>query len=211
MTTQTRVLVADDHHVVRAGLRAVLESEPDIEVVDEAATGEAAVSRARAGGIDLVLMDLQFAGGGVQGVDATAAITALAQAPAVLVLTTYDSDADITAALRAGACGYLLKDTPPAALTEAIREAAAGRSPMGPSITSRLVERVRRPGTALSARELEVVQLVADGLSNKEIGQRLFLSEATVKSHLVHVFQKLGTDSRTAAVAAARSRGLIRS
>lgn len=211
MSGPIRVLMADDHHVVRAGLRAVLESEPDIDVVDEAATGEAAVSRAREGGIDLVLMDLQFAGGAVQGVDATAAITALPQAPTVLVLTTYDSDADITAALGAGACGYLLKDTPPDQLADAIREAAAGRSPMGPSITSRLVERVRRPATALSARELEVVQLVADGLSNKEIGQRLFLSEATVKSHLVHVFQKLGTDSRTAAVAAARSRGLIRS
>lgn len=211
MSTPIRVLMADDHHVVRAGLRAVLESEPDIDVVDEAATGEAAVSRAREGGIDLVLMDLQFAGGGLQGVDATAAITALPQPPTVLVLTTYDSDADITAALRGGACGYLLKDTPPDQLADAIREAAAGRSPMGPSITSRLVERVRRPATALSARELEVVQLVADGLSNKEVGQRLFLSEATVKSHLVHVFQKLGTDSRTATVAAARSRGLIRS
>jgi DNA-binding NarL/FixJ family response regulator len=210
MSGPIRVLMADDHHVVRAGLRAVLESEPDIAVVAEAATGEGAVARAREGGVDVVLMDLQFAGGGVQGVDATSAITGLEQPPTVLVLTTYDSDADITAALSAGACGYLLKDTPPDDLADAIREAAAGRSPMGPSITSRLVERVRRPATVLSSRELEVVQLVADGLSNKEIGQRLFLSEATVKSHLVHVFQKLGTDSRTAAAAAARARGLIR-
>lgn len=210
MSEPTRVLVADDHHVVRAGLRAVLESEPDIAVVAEAATAAQAVSRVEEGGVDVVLMDLQFAGQELQGVDATAAIIGLPQPATVLVLTTFDSDADITAALRAGASGYLLKDTPPEDLAQAIREAAAGRSPMGPTITSRLVERVRRPATALSLRELEVLQLVADGLSNKDIGQRLFLSEATVKSHLVHVFQKLGADSRTAAVAVARHRGLLR-
>jgi len=203
-----RVLLADDHHVVRAGLRAVLESEPDIEVVAEVSTGADAVARAREGGVDVVLMDLQF-GPGMQGVEATAAIVA-GDGPKVLVLTTYDSDADITAALTAGASGYLLKDTPPDELADAIRATAAGRAPMGPSITSRLVERVRQPATALSARELEVLQLVATGLSNKEIGRNLFLSEATVKSHLVHVFQKLGADSRTSAVAAARARGLIR-
>lgn len=212
MTDQIRVLLADDHHVVRAGLRAVLESEADIAVVAEADTGGAAVERVREGGIDVVLMDLQFAGASrdSQGVAATAAITALPDPPQVLVLTTYDSDADITAALTAGAGGYLLKDTPPAELAQAIRDAAAGRAPMGPSIARRLVDRVRRPTTALTARELEVLQAVAEGLSNREIGRRLFLSEATVKSHLVHVFEKLGADSRTAAVAAAREQGLLR-
>lgn len=212
MNAAIRVLLADDHHVVRAGLRAVLEGADDIEVVDEAATGSDAVVRAARGGVDVVLMDLQFGPGpdGMQGVAATAAITAEPGAPKVLVLTTYDTDADITAALTAGACGYLLKDTATDELAEAIRHAMAGRSPMGPTVASRLVERVRQPATALSSRELEVLQLVADGLSNKEIGRSLFLSEATVKSHLVHVFQKLSADSRTAAVAAARHQGLIR-
>ena len=212
MTNPVRVLLADDHHVVRAGLRAVLETAADIEVVDEAPTGALAVERVAAGGIDLVLMDLQFGPDtdAMQGVAATAAITARPGAPKVLVLTTYDSDADITAALTAGACGYLLKDTPTDELAQAIRNAVGGRSPMGPTIANRLVERIRRPATALSSRELEVLQLVADGLSNKEIGRALFLSEATVKSHLVHVFQKLSADSRTAAVAAARQQGLIR-
>jgi len=204
-----RVLLADDHHVVRAGLRAVLESEPDIDVVDEASTGSDAVERATTSAADVVLMDLQFAAG-MQGVEATAAIAAVPDGPKVLVLTTYDSDSDITAALTAGACGYLLKDTPPQDLAQAIRDAARGRSPMGPAIASRLVERVRRPDAALSARELEVLGLVAEGLSNKEIGRRLFLSEATVKSHLVHVFTKLGANSRTGAVATGRSRGLLR-
>lgn len=209
MTDVIRVLLADDHHVVRAGLRAVLGAEPDIVVVAEVSGGQDAIDRARAGDVDVVLMDLQF-GPGPQGLDATAAIAAMPGAPRVLVLTTYDSDADLLAALEAGATGYLLKDTPPEDLARAVRAAAAGEQTMAPALTSRLVRRVRQPQTALSPREIEVLQLVASGLSNRDIAKRLFLSEATVKSHLVHVFGKLGADSRTAAVASARERGIIR-
>lgn len=209
MTDVIRVLLADDHHVVRAGLRAVLGAEPDIVVVAEVSGGQDAIDRARAGDVDVVLMDLQF-GPGPQGLDATAAIAAMPGAPRVLVLTTYDSDADLLAALEARATGYLLKDTPPEDLARAVRAAAAGEQTMAPALTSRLVRRVRQPQTALSPREIEVLQLVASGLSNRDIAKRLFLSEATVKSHLVHVFGKLGADSRTAAVASARERGIIR-
>ncbi|GAB3446747.1 response regulator transcription factor [Phycicoccus ginsengisoli] len=204
-----RLLLADDHPVVRAGLRAVLESEADIEVVDAVATGEAAVERARDGDLDVVLMDLQF-GTGAGGIAATGRIGALPGGPRVVVLTTYDTEADIIAAVEAGACGYLLKDAPPEELVAAVRAAAAGRSALAPAVTGRLLERMRTPATSLSPRESEVLTLVADGLSNEQIAQRLFLSQATVKSHLVHIFTKLDVDSRTAAVATAVGRGLIR-
>ncbi|MFJ2769076.1 response regulator [Streptomyces sp. NPDC087300] len=204
-----RLLLADDHPVVRAGLRAVLDAEPDFEIVAEAATAEGAVARAASGGIDVVLMDLQF-GAGMHGAAATAAITAVDGAPRVLVLTTYDTDADILAAVEAGAAGYLLKDAPPEELAAAVRTAASGRSALAPAIAHRLMDRMRAPGEALSRRELEVLRLVRDGLSNQRISKELFLSQATVKSHLVHIYAKLGVDSRTAAVAAATSRGLIR-
>lgn len=206
-----RVLLADDHTLVRAGLRAVLEGEPDLAVVAEAASGPEAVDLAAAGGVDVVLMDLQFGSGpGPHGVEATAAITAMAEGPRVLILTTYDSDADILAAIQAGATGYLLKDADPDALAEAVRGAAAGRTMLGPSISARLADRVRRPAPAMSPRELEVLAQVAAGRSNREIAAVLHLTEATVKSHLVHVFTKLGVDSRTAAVAAAREQGILR-
>ncbi|WP_175408944.1 response regulator transcription factor [Streptomyces sp. TRM64462] len=208
-----RLLLADDHPVVRAGLRAVLDTEPDFTVVAEAATAEAAVERAAAGGVDVVLMDLQFGpgGGGMHGSEATAAITARgAAAPRVLVLTTYDTDADILAAVEAGASGYLLKDAPPEELAAAVRTAAAGRSALAPAVAHRLMHRMRTPGQALTRRELEVLELVGEGLSNQQISKRLFLSQATVKSHLVHVFAKLGVESRTAAVAEARNRRLLR-
>ncbi|QEU90837.1 response regulator [Streptomyces kanamyceticus] len=204
-----RLLLADDHPVVRAGLRAVLDAEPDFEIVAEAATAEAAVERAAGGGVDVVLMDLQF-GAGMHGSAATAEITAREGAPRVLVLTTYDTDADILAAVEAGAAGYLLKDAPPEELAAAVRTAASGRSALAPAIAHRLMDRMRAPGEALSRRELEVLRLVRDGLSNQRISKELFLSQATVKSHLVHIYAKLGVDSRTAAVAAATSRGLIR-
>ncbi|MEU0664847.1 response regulator transcription factor [Streptomyces lavendulocolor] len=202
-----RLLLADDHPVVRAGLRAVLDTEPDFAVVAEAATAERAVELA--GGADVVLMDLQF-GSGMHGSEATAAITARADAPRVLVLTTYDTDADILAAVEAGASGYLLKDAPPEELAAAVRTAAAGRSALAPAVAHRLMDRMRTPAEALTRRELEVLQLVGEGLSNQQISKRLFLSQATVKSHLVHVYAKLGVDSRTAAVAAATARRLIR-
>ncbi|APY85607.1 DNA-binding response regulator [Streptomyces alfalfae] len=207
-----RLLLADDHPVVRAGLRAVLDAEPDFEIVAEAATAEAAVEAAAAQGpegVDVVLMDLQF-GPGMHGAAATAAITAREDAPRVLVLTTYDTDADILAAVEAGAAGYLLKDAPPEELAAAVRTAASGRSALAPAVANRLMDRMRTPGEALSRRELEVLRLVKDGLSNQRISKELFLSQATVKSHLVHIYAKLGVDSRTAAVAAATSRGLIR-
>ncbi|QUI34667.1 response regulator transcription factor [Streptomyces alfalfae] len=207
-----RLLLADDHPVVRAGLRAVLDAEPDFEIVAEAATAEAAVGAVAAQGpegVDVVLMDLQF-GPGMHGAAATAAITAREDAPRVLVLTTYDTDADILAAVEAGAAGYLLKDAPPEELAAAVRTAASGRSALAPAVANRLMDRMRTPGEALSRRELEVLRLVKDGLSNQRISKELFLSQATVKSHLVHIYAKLGVDSRTAAVAAATSRGLIR-
>ncbi|MGW5863117.1 response regulator [Streptomyces sp. NPDC055239] len=204
-----RLLLADDHPVVRAGLRAVLDTEPDFAVVGEAATAEAAVSLAATGAFDVVLMDLQF-GAGMHGAQATAAITAVRGAPRVLVLTTYDTDADILAAVEAGAAGYLLKDAPPEELASAVRTAAAGQSALAPAIAHRLMDRMRAPGEALTGRELEVLRLVREGLSNQEVSKRLFLSQATVKSHLVHIYAKLGVDSRTAAVAVATGRGLIR-
>jgi DNA-binding NarL/FixJ family response regulator len=204
-----RLLIADDHPVVRAGLRAVLETEADFEIVAESATAEHAVTLTGDREVDVVLMDIQF-GPGMGGVDATAAILARPGAPRVLILTTYDTEADILAAIEAGASGYLLKDAPPDELAAAVRAAAAGRSALAPSVADRLLDRMRAPRPALTRREMEVLQLVANGLSNIEISRRLFLSEATVKSHLVHVYTKLDVDSRTSAVAAAAARGLIR-
>ncbi|MFD5521523.1 response regulator [Streptomyces sp. NPDC127066] len=204
-----RLLLADDHPVVRAGLRAVLSAEPDFEIVAEAPTAEAAVERAGAGGVDVVLMDLRF-GAGMHGAEATAVITARPGAPRVLVLTTYDTDADILAAVEAGASGYLLKDAPPEELAAAVRTAASGHSALAPKVADRLMDRMRTPAAALSRRELEVLELVKDGLSNQRISKELFLSQATVKSHLVHIYAKLGVDSRTSAVAVATERGVIR-
>ncbi|MFI5981933.1 response regulator [Streptomyces sp. NPDC051555] len=204
-----RLLLADDHPVVRAGLRAVLDTEPGFTVVAEAATAERAVELAASEPVDVVLMDLQF-GSGMHGSQATALITARLGGPRVLVLTTYDTDADILAAVEAGASGYLLKDAPPEELASAVRTAAAGQSALAPAVALRLMDRMRTPAEALTKRELEVLQLVADGLSNQQISKKLFLSQATVKSHLVHIYAKLGVDSRTSAVAAASARRLIR-
>jgi DNA-binding NarL/FixJ family response regulator len=204
-----RILIADDHPVVRAGLRAVLETEPDFAIVAEAATAEEAVELAAAGGSDVVLMDLQF-GRGMNGSQATAAITARPGAPRVLIVTTYDTDADTLPAIEAGATGYLLKDAPPEELAAAVRTAAAGRTTLAPAVADRLMNRLRAPHAALTRRETEVLSLVAEGLSNQGISARLQLTRATVKSHLAHVYAKLGVDSRTAAVAAALELGVIR-
>lgn len=203
-----RLLLSDDHPVVRAGIRALLESEADLQVVAEAATAEDAVRLAAASGIDLVLMDLQFPGA-MQGAEATRRIRSHAGAPRVLVLTNYDTDADILGAIEAGASGYLLKDAPPAELVAAVRAAAVGESALAPAVSTRL-NASREAGDRLTAREAEVLTLVAEGRSNRDIGRALFLSEATVKSHLVHIFTKLGVGSRTAAVARARDLGAIR-
>ncbi len=204
-----RILLADDHPVVRAGLRAVLETEPDFQVVAEAPTAEQAIELSAELDLDVVLMDLQF-GAGMHGAEAIAVITARRDAPHVLVLTTYDTDADILVAVEAGAAGYLLKDAPPDELAAAVRTAAAGKSALAPSIASRLMDRMRTPDNALTLREIEVLQLVASGNSNLQISRQLFLSQATVKSHLAHIYTKLGVDSRTSAVATATSRGLMR-
>ncbi len=210
-----RVLLADDHEIVRLGLRSVLEGAEDIEVVGEVATAEAAVSAAQAGGIDVILMDLRF-GAGVEGTrvmggaEATAAIrSSMAHPPKVLVVTNYDTDADILGAIEAGAVGYLLKDAPPNELLAAVHSAADGDSALSPIVADRLMTRVRTPRTSLTPRELEVLKLVAAGASNREIGQDLMLSEATVKSHLVHIYDKLGVRSRPSAVAAAREQGVL--
>nr|WP_168926499.1 response regulator transcription factor [Corynebacterium striatum] len=208
-------MLADDHEIVRLGLRSVLEGAEDIEVVGEVATAEAAVSAAQAGGIDVILMDLRF-GAGIEGTrvmggaEATAAIrSSMSTPPKVLVVTNYDTDADILGAIEAGAVGYLLKDAPPHELLAAVRSAADGDSALSPIVADRLMTRVRTPRTSLTPRELEVLKLVAAGASNREIGQDLMLSEATVKSHLVHIYDKLGVRSRTSAVAAAREQGVL--
>ena len=207
-----RIMLVDDHPVVRAGLRAVLEPVPDLEVVAEAADADEAIALAAAGDLDVVLMDLRLRGtvaGGRDGVVATAEIRALENPPRVLMLTTYASDADILRAVDAGATGYLLKDAAPDTLVAGIRSAAAGETVLGPAIAARLLDRMSAPEQALTARELEIVEQLAVGGANKEIAKRLFISEATVKSHLVHIFGKLDVNSRTKVVAVARERGLI--
>ncbi|MDC5696001.1 response regulator transcription factor [Intrasporangium calvum] len=209
MTTPVRLVVVDDHPVVRAGLAALLAADPSIEVVGEAASAAEAVVVTERRRPDVVLMDLQL-GDGVDGVGATRRLLALDPAPRVVILTTHESDADVLASVEAGACGYLLKDAPAAELAEAVRTAARGGTVLAPVVARRLDERRRSPEPVLSARELDVLRLVAAGEPNREIARALFLSEATVKSHLVRAFGKLGVTSRTAAVASARSRGLIR-
>lgn len=204
-----RIVIADDHPVVRAGLRALLSAEPDLDVVGEAGTPDDAVALAGTLTPELVLMDLQF-GGQQTGAVATRRVRALDAAPYVLVLTNYDSDGDILGAVEAGASGYLLKDAPPEDLVTAVRAAAAGESALAPTIAGRLMARMRAPRVSLSAREIEVLELVAAGASNGDVARRLHISEATVKSHLVHVFSKLGVTTRTAAVAVARDVGALR-
>ncbi|ALG84105.1 response regulator [Gordonia phthalatica] len=205
------VLIVDDHPVVRAGLRAVLGATEDITVVAEAGSAAEAVDIATGSALDVVLMDLRLHGADptADGVYATEAIRALADPPNVLILTTYQSDVDIVRAVDAGAVGYLLKDTPPDVLIAAIRSAATGETVLGPAIAARLLSRVAAPDTSLTGRELEIVQQLATGGTNREIARRLVISEATVKSHLVHIFDKLGVNSRTKVIAAARERGLI--
>lgn len=204
-----RIGLADDHPVVRAGLRAMLSGEPDLDMIGEAVTPDDAVALATDLTPDVVLMDLQF-GTDQTGADATRRIRALPNPPAVLVLTNYDTDSDILDAVEAGASGYLLKDAPPAELIAAIHAAASGETALAPAIAGRLLARMRSPQPSLSARETEVLRLVADGATNNEIAAQLHISDATVKSHLVHIYTKLDVPSRTAAVATARDTGLLR-
>ena len=203
------VLLVDDHLVVRAGLRALLDSQPDITVIGEADTGEDAVAMSAARSPDVVMMDLAL-GMGIDGVEAIRRIRAARPEQPVLVFTTYDTDADVVRALDAGAIGYLLKDSAPPDIFGAIRDAVAGRSVLSPPVASRVLDRMRRPDQALTAREAELLSLLAEGLTNKELGKRLFISEATVKTHLAHIYAKLGVDSRAAAVSIALRRDGIR-
>lgn len=206
-----RIVIADDHPVVRAGIAALLELEPDVTIVAAAPSPEAALEAVMSEHPDLVLMDLQFgAGTPGSGVDATRRIRALADPPPVLILTNYDTDADILGAVEAGASGYLLKDAPPHELVAAVRAAAAGESALAPVITARLLDRMRGSHATLSRREIEVLERVSAGSTNAEIAAALFVSEPTVKSHLAHIFTKLGVSSRTAAVSAARDSGILR-
>lgn len=206
-----RIVIADDHPVVRADLHALLSTEDEIEVIAEADTPDAAVAVAAHHNPDVVLMDLQFgASSTTTGADATRQIRALPTPPYVLVLTNYDTDADILGAVEAGASGYLLKDAPPHELLAAVHAAAAGESALAPVIASRLLDRIRSPRISLSSREMQVLELVAAGLSNTEAAAVLYVSETTVKSHLAHIFSKLNVTSRTAAVSAARQQGILR-
>lgn len=206
--TALRVLIADDHPVVRAGVRAMFDERDDVEVVGEAATGEEAVALTRHLSPDIVLCDLRM-GAGMDGMQTTAALRALKPAPAVVILTTFDRDAEILGAIEAGASGYVLKDAPPDAIVRALREAAAGRLALTAELSERVVRVLRAPRVRLTAREQEVLRLLDRGASNPEIAKSLFVTEATVKTHLVHIFAKLGVESRSRAVAVARERGLL--
>jgi len=189
----TTVLLVDDHPVVRSGLRAVLDAAETLQVVGEAATGEEALALAAHLRPDVVLCDLRL-GNGIDGIQTTAALRALDPAPAVLILTTFDRDAEILGAIEAGAAGYLLKEVDPDVIIDGIQRAAAG---------------MRSPLPRLTDREIDVLRLLATGSANKEIARALFVTEATVKSHLVHIFTKLGVDSRSRAIHVAQETGLI--
>ncbi|MFK0285015.1 response regulator [Streptomyces sp. NPDC090499] len=213
MTTEPPIslLIVDDHPVVRDGLRGMFESAPGFTVLGEASDGAEAVTLAGTLDPDVILMDLRMPGGG--GVDAIRELTRRGARAKVLVLTTYDTDSDTLPAIEAGATGYLLKDAPREELFTAVRAAAQGRTVLSPAVASRLVSAVRTPAAPgnepLSAREREVLTLVARGASNREIARELFISEATVKTHLTHLYTKLGVNDRAAAVATGYQRGIL--
>ncbi|AEV85455.1 LuxR family transcriptional regulator [Actinoplanes sp. SE50] len=210
MSDPIKLLVVDDHPVVRDGLTAMFDRDPEFAVVGEAADGAEAVRIAEAVGPDVILMDLRMA-----GMDGVTAITELSRrgVPArVLVLTTYDTDAHVLPAIEAGATGYLLKDAPREELLRAVRAAARGEVALSASVAARLMSRVRTPAPTtgpLSPRELEVLRLIADGNTNREAAARLFITEATVKTHLLNIYAKLNVKDRAAAVAAGYNRGLL--
>ncbi|MBL3700041.1 response regulator [Leucobacter luti] len=203
----TTVLLVDDHPVVRSGLRAVLDTEA-VRVVGEAATGEEAIALAAHLRPDVVLCDLRL-GDGIDGIQTTTALRALDPAPAVLILTTFDRDAEILGAIEAGATGYLLKDAAPEAISDGIQRAAAGEMILTPELATRVLQGIRNPLPKLTDREVEVLRWLAQGATNREIARGLFVSEATVKSHLAHIFTKLEVDSRSRAIHVARETGLI--
>jgi DNA-binding NarL/FixJ family response regulator len=206
--TPIGVIIVDDHPVVRDGLRGMLAADPEFEVLGEAATGVEAVTVAVTVRPDVVLMDLRMPQ--MDGVSAIAALRERGVQARVLVLTTYDTDSDVLPAIEAGATGYLLKDAPRDELFRAIRAAARGEAVLSPSVATRLMGQLRTPAKEpLSQRELEVLSLIAQGTTNREAAVQLFISEATVKTHLLHIYAKLGVKDRAAAVAEAFSRGLL--
>jgi DNA-binding NarL/FixJ family response regulator len=203
-----RLLIVDDHPVVRDGLRGLFADDPDFQVVGEAANGAEAVARVERLGADVVLMDLRMPEMG--GVEAITRLRRTAPGVRVLVLTTYDTDSDVPPAIEAGATGYLLKDAPREELIRAVRAAFAGEAVLSPAVARRLMGQVGKPPPeALSQRELEVLALIADGATNREAAAKLFVSEATVKTHLLHAYEKLGVRDRAAAVAEAYRRRLL--
>jgi DNA-binding NarL/FixJ family response regulator len=210
VTSPIRLLLCDDHAVVRAGLRALLSSADGMEVVGEAGSGEEALAVAARVRPDVVLMDLQL-GDGMDGVTATHRLSSAGAdgAPRVLVLTTFDTDADITRAIEAGATGYLLKAERPEELFAAIRAAASGRTALSPPVADRVLAQLRCPPPALSERERDILGQLATGRGNREIARALFISEATVKTHLGRIYGKLGVETRAAAVAVAKERRLL--
>ena len=204
-----RLLIVDDHPVIRAGLRAILEPYADLVLVAEAPTGEAAVEMASSEQIDVVLMDLNL-GAGISGVEATRQIVQLEPTPRVLILTNIEDEANIVAAIEAGAVGYVLKDAEPDSLAESVRRTMQGHGVLAPSVTETLLNYSRRPlDQRITPRELQILRLVAVGRSNKEIAQELHIAEATVKAHLTRSFIKLGVASRTAAISAAGIAGIL--
>ncbi|MFJ9727275.1 response regulator [Streptomyces sp. NPDC101209] len=208
MNGPVRLLLCDDHAVVRAGLRALMASAEGIEVAGEAGSGEEALALAARLRPDVVLMDLQL-GDGMDGVAAIRELTAHQSAPRVLVLTMFDTDADITRAIEAGATGYLLKAERPEELFAAVHSAARGRTALSAPVADRLLARMRSPHPVLSTREREILGQLARGLGNREIARALFISEATVKTHLGRIYGKLGVETRAGAVAVAKERRLL--
>ncbi|WP_270365866.1 response regulator [Microbacterium algeriense] len=206
--TPISVLLVDDHPIVRAGVRSLFDQRDDVRVVGEAASGEEAVALARHLHPDVVLCDLRL-GTGLDGVQTTAVLRSLDPAPAVLILTTFDRDAEILGAIEAGAAGYLLKDIAPEEIVRAVRQAASGGPVLTPELSERMGRVLRAPRVRLTDRERDVLRLLDTGASNREIAKTLFVTEATVKTHLVHVFEKLGADSRSRAIAIARETGLL--
>ncbi|GAA2802288.1 response regulator [Crossiella cryophila] len=206
--SRIRLLIVDDHPIVRNGLAVAFGAEPDIEVVGEAANGLEAVELAARVAADVVLMDLRMPE--LDGVRAIRRLREQHPELRVLVLTTFDTDSDVLPAIEAGATGYLLKDAPPEELLKAVRAASRGESVLAPTVAGRLIGQVRKPARgALSKRELEVLTLVAGGATNREAARRLFISEASIKTHLLHIYAKLDVRDRAAAVGEAYRRGLL--
>lgn len=203
-----RILLVDDHPIVRTGLRALLDNYEDIEVVGEVSTGEQAVDFVQKTTVDVALCDLRL-GAGMNGAQTTAVMRKLPQAPQVLILTTFDKDVELLACIEAGACGYLLKDVRAQTIVDSLRQAAAGHMVLAPEMTLRVVEGMRRPKVELTAREGDVLAQLATGAGNKQIAKALFVSEATVKTHLVHIFDKLQATTRTDAINKAKDHGLL--